>query len=98
MPVGKMGVSVIKESCEQLARPCTYLLVADKSPTTSSMPHQQQEYKSKGQSSIRKQLVVITCGKRKILYSEVFKHKAVEQVGVGIPQITEVDTASELAL
>jgi hypothetical protein len=27
----------------------------------------------------------------KILYSEVFKHNAVEEVGVGIPQVAEIN-------
>jgi hypothetical protein len=34
---------------------------------------------------------MVTCQERGTSYSEVFKHKAVEQVSVAIPQVAEVD-------
>ena len=36
-------------------------------------------------------LVMVTCPEKDLSYIEVFKDKAVEEVGVGIPQVAEVD-------
>jgi hypothetical protein len=55
------------------------------------MLHQRQGYKSKGRWSVASCKLWVTCQERGTSYSEVFKHKAVEEVGITIPQVAEVD-------